>query len=169
MDLTTKFDQRLQHVPEPWRAVRRDAPPRNAQGPLPGPTSPLLTIIEDLTLTHYCAPGFQFDGKGFSLTNTPPSVKAVCEGLFTLGSGVTLAGEKRPAFLAALHQAVQEKHIDLSDPNPVAGIEWEALVPGAEWEALGDTGEGTIKVTVEWRVSIAPLPEASDALSLLPS
>lgn len=77
--------------------------------------------------------------------------------------------EKRPAFLAALHQAVQEKHIDLSDPNPVAGIEWEALVPGAEWEALGDTGEGTIKVTVEWRVSIAPLPEASDALSLLPS
>jgi len=59
--------------------------------------------------------------------------------------------------------------IDLSDPNPVAGIEWEALVPGAEWEALGDTGEGTIKVTVEWRVSIAPLPEASDALSLLPS
>jgi len=94
---------------------------------------------------------------------------AVCEGLFTLGSGVTLAGEKRLAFLAALHQAVQEKHIDLSGPNPVAGIEWETLVPGAEWEALGDTGEGTIKVTVEWRVSIAPLPEASDALGLLPS
>ena len=120
-------------------------------------------------MAHYCAPGFQFDGKGFSPTNTPPSVKAVCEGLFTLGSGVTLAGEKRLAFLAALHQAVQEKHIDLSDPNPVAGIEWETLVPGAEWEALGDTGEGTIKVTVEWRVSIAPLPEASDALGLLSS
>ncbi len=111
-------------------------------------------------MAHYCAPGFQFDGKGFSPTNTPPSVKAVREGLFVLGSGVTLAGEKRLAFLAALHQAVQEKHIDLSDPNPVAGI---------EWETLGDTGEGTIKVTVEWRVSIAPLPEASDALGLLPS
>ena len=100
-------------------------------------------------MAHYCTSCVQHDG--FNPANSPPSVKAVIEGLFTLGSGASVTAEKRPAFIAALREAEQEKHIDFSNSNPVAAV---------EYETLDETGEGTIKVTVEWRITAAPLPQA---------